>query len=103
MGYFLKREKIDYMTAAYKFREMFPELKNIPAEQVYDKIRFSDIEMYKKDKKKTNILMRSTMPLALVVIVLLVVFSPITFIFRGTWAHGSMRLENWFRALRLIH
>jgi hypothetical protein len=88
-----------------KFRETFPELKNVPSEEMCDRWVSLGIDFYTEEKVQVGIWMRLTLPFALITMLLMILSLPIVFIVTGNWGYKfgeKNRLLNWFRALRLL-
>jgi hypothetical protein len=88
-----------------KFRETFPELNKVSREEMCDRWISLGINFYTEEKKEVKGWIRLTLPFALILLVLMIVGLPFTFILTGKWSYGDgdkSRIRNWFRALHLV-
>jgi len=87
-----------------KFKEVFPELKNVDSEELCDRFIDLKMEFYYEEKTKVPFWMRLTLPFALLLMITMLLATPINFIFTGEWGYSlgdKNIILNWFRALRL--
>ncbi len=87
-----------------KFKEVFPELKNVDSEELCDRFIDLKMEFYYEEKTKVPFWMRLTLPFALLLTIIMLLATPINFIFTGEWGYSlgdKNIILNWFRALRL--
>lgn len=84
---------------AIELKNRIPELSNIDTDDIVDNLRGSGIAVVKKQLNNTPPLLRLTLPFAIVVIILLLVFSPVKFMITGDWGYRWRWMENWFRAV----
>lgn len=87
------------------FRETFPELSKVDNEELADRFINLKLDFYTEVKSPVQPIIRLTLPFALLLMLLMLLFTPIKFIFTGTWGYSisrKPRLLNWFRSLRLI-
>lgn len=91
-----------YMNYIPKFQEIFPELKNLTKEELADRFRTLGIEFYTTERKPVPILIRFTMPFALVTFAIMVLFMPLHYLITGQWRYSlkdNSKLMNWFSAV----
>lgn len=87
-----------------RFQEVFPELKNIGREEMCDRFIELDIEFYCEEKTPVPFWLRLTLPFAIATMLIMLLITPIMFIFTGRWGYSLGEkniLLNWFRAMRL--
>jgi len=99
MSYFWKRRKADWYEVTDVLKKSFPELKNYYPDDVVSYLRCCSLEFYKKEKIKTNPLIRITLPFAFVFAIILIVISPISYIITGKWGYKMNWVGNWFKHL----
>ena len=88
-----------------RFRELFPELKNVNTEDLADRFIDLNLDFYYEEKVPVSWWIRLTLPFALIMMLLMFLFLPINFILIGNWGYGyseKNRVLNWFKSLRLI-
>jgi hypothetical protein len=93
-----------YINHMPKFKKVFPELSNIDSEEMANRFIELGMDFYYEEKKPVSFWMRLTLPLALIVMLLMYGFLPISFLIRGKWSYSlgeKNRLLNWFRSLKL--
>ena len=86
------------------FQKVFPELSQINSEELADRFIELGLEFYSEEKKPVPVWMRLTLPFALLLMIIMIIGTPIAFIFTGEWGYAlgnENRILNWFRALRL--
>lgn len=88
-----------------KFKTIFPELSRLDDDELEK--RFEDLNMtfFYEEKKPVHFLIRLTLPFAIVVMLLMLIVSPITFLINGRWGYSlgkSNVIFNWFRSLKLL-
>lgn len=91
-----------YMNYVPKFKETFPELKDISSEDLADRFRGLGIEFYTAERKPTPLLIRLTMPFAFTVFVVMIALSPLHYLATGRWRYrlaDNSKLMNWFEAV----
>lgn len=89
-----------------RFKEVFPELKNISSEEMCERWIDLGIDFYEEKQTSVTPWMRLTLPFALILLVLMFVGLPIVFLITGKWSYPNTKkntILNWFRALRLTH
>lgn len=87
-----------------KFRETFPELNKVDSEEMCDRWVSLGIEFYTEKTVPVPAWIRITLPLALITMLVMLLATPIMFMFTGYWGYKlgeKNRILNWFRALRL--
>ena len=95
----LKRESEFY--AARDLKNIFPELNKLNSDEIENRLRKSDIEIFTETKRPVKWWIRLTLPFAVIVWIILFVGLPITFIVRGEWGYKIDRIMNWFKQLGL--
>lgn len=86
------------------FKKTFPELSKIDNEELCDRLIELKMDFYYEEKAPVNFWMRLTLPFAIIMMFLMILSLPITFLITGEWGYSlgkKNRLLNWFRALRL--
>ena len=76
-----------YINYIPKFKETFPELKNVSGEDMADRFRKLGVEFYTTERKPVSLLVRFTMPFAFIT---------------GKWRYdleNNIKLLNWFDAV----
>lgn len=101
----LKRVYSDgYMNYVPKFKETFPELKNLTREELADRFKSLGVEFYTVERKSIPILIRLTMPFAFVTVIIMVLFMPFHYLISGRWHYSlkdNCKLFNWLTAIGL--
>ncbi|WKW47277.1 hypothetical protein P3875_04215 [Myroides sp. JBRI-B21084] len=88
-----------------KFRETFPELQKITSDELYERFKNLGLDFYTEEKTNVRPLIRLTLPFALVLMLLMLIWLPFNFLITGNWNYGNgdkSRILNWFRELRLV-
>ena len=88
-----------------KFRETFPELKNVSSEEMRDRWISLGIDFYTEKKTPVKTWLRFTLPFAIILMLLMLIGLPIAFLITGKWFYPHTkkdRILNWFRSLRLL-
>lgn len=86
------------------FKKVFPEPAKLDNEELCNRFIDLNIEFYYEEKTPINFWTRLTLPFALIIMILMFISLPLTFIVTGQWGYslGSKnRLYNWFKSLRL--
>ena len=88
----------------HDFKNKFPELSKLDSEELCD--RFSDLNMdfYYEKKTEVNNLVRLTLPFAIILVLLMFILLPITFMITGKWGFPiteKNKIYNWFKILKL--
>ncbi len=99
MSFFWRLKKINYYFAAIKLHKILSKLNKYSVEEIEDELRSSNLEIYEEERIQNNILIRLTMPFALLTMLVLILLSPINYILSGHWGYKWLPLRNWFRAL----
>jgi len=92
---------INYMP---NFKKVFPELKNVSGEEMADRFIELGLDYFTEEQDKVKIWVRLTLPFALIVMLIMLVGLPITFLITGRWGYNLSDenfLLNWFRMLKL--
>jgi len=92
---------INYMP---EFKKVFPELKHISSEELADRFIKLGLDYFTEIETPVKPLIRLTLPFALLVMLLMLMFLPINFIITGRWGYSlndKNVLLNWFRMLHL--
>lgn len=89
-----------------KFRELFPELRNVDSEELADRFIDLGLDFYTEKKTPVKFVTRLTLPFALIAMLLMFMFMPFNFLITGNWGYtiskSNPRLLNWFRSLGLF-
>jgi len=86
------------------FKKVFPELSKVSSGELCDRFIDLNIDFYCEEKKPVNLWIRLTLPFAILTMLTMLIFLPLTFLITGKWGYSlgeKNRLLNWFRALRL--
>lgn len=87
-----------------RLKEVFPELKGVSSEELADRFIELDLDFYYEEKTPVSPLIRITMPFAVLLFLLMMLFIPVKFLFTGSWGYslgGENRILNWFRVLKI--
>ena len=94
-------------TSTYDVRkwieEIVPEItayqnSKLWEEEWYDKVRYSEYVLYKKQKKKTpNFFLRLTMPFAWLIWLIMLVCLPVNYIITGDWKYDHRIYDYIFK------
>lgn len=88
-----------------RFKELFPELKKVSNEDLVDRFIDLGLDFYTEKKKSVSKFNRLTMPFALILMLLMLIFMPLLFLLTGSWKYPlteKSKILNWFRSLKLI-
>lgn len=99
MATFWRLKRKDFYFTAIELKRIFPELRNSYTETIEGYLKTSNLEWYYKEKVKSPIWIRLTLPLAFVAMIVLFVLMPINYIVTGHWGYKYEPLTNWFRSL----
>lgn len=91
-----------YMNYVPKFKETFPELKDISSEDLADRFRELGVEFYTAERKPIPIIIRLTMPFAFVTLIAMLALLPLHYFITGKWRYDlkdNNKLMNWFDAV----
>ena len=95
-----------YMNYIPKFRETFPELKELSNEELCERWKEMDVEFYSIKQKPVRFWVRLTLPLALILMLLMYIYLPINFIIKGKWGYeihkNKFQIYNWLKMLHLL-
>ena len=86
------------------FSKVFPELSKVNNEELADRFIELGLDFYTEEKTPVPIWVRFTMPFALIVMLLMIIWLPINFFITGKWGYSlgdKNILLNWFRSVRL--
>lgn len=93
-----------YLNRIPGFLEEFPELKGLDKEELGRRFDNLNIEYYQEDVTKVNLLIRFTLPIAVILLLSMYLFMPVYFIITGKWGYSlgnNNKIINWFKALKL--
>lgn len=99
MSFFWKRKSADKYSFASWLKGEFPELRKYDTEQLWDALRETEYEVFYLDKKPVRLLVRLTMPIAVVFGLLMILASPINYIITGKWGYSKLWIRNWFEQI----
>ena len=99
MAFYWRLKKKNYYFTAIELKKLIPELKKCSAEEIENNLRGSDMEFFYSEKIKTPLMIRITLPIALIVVLLLVLGMPLNYIICGKWGYKWEWLSNWLRSL----
>lgn len=88
-----------------RLREVFPELKKISSEELCDRFIDLKLDFYTEEKTKVKLITRLSLPFALIMYLLMLIYLPINFIISGKLGYGfndKNYIYNWFKSLRLV-
>lgn len=94
-----KVKKMSLESAAFELKRALPQLKKVFSDEIVDHLQGTGLEFRKAEKAKTPVLVRLTLPFALIAFVLFLVLLPVKYIFTGKWYYEWNWLENWFKSL----
>jgi hypothetical protein len=83
---------------------VFPELSKIDSEEMADRFIELGLDFYTTQDAPVSILLRLTMPFALLTMAIMFIGIPINFLITGKWGYsigGKNILINWFKSLGL--
>lgn len=86
------------------FKKVFPELNKLSSEELCDRLIELDMDFYYEEQTPISLWLRLTLPFALVVFLIMLLFLPINFMVTGKWGYSlgdKNRVLNWFKALKL--
>lgn len=88
-----------------RFDEIFPELKKVSSEDMCDRWIDLGVDFYTERQTKVPFFVRITLPFAVLLFILMLIFIPIRFLVKGTWSYDLNNkniVYNWFKSLRLL-
>lgn len=91
--------RMDYHQAAWRLKDILPELKKTYSDEIVDNLRGSDLQFYYVEKAKSPIWIRLTLPIALIVMLTLFILMPVNYMITGRWGYKYEPLTNWLRSL----
>lgn len=86
------------------FKKTFPELSKVNSEELADRFIELGLDFYTEERKPVHFLTRLTLPFALILLILMLIFLPLNFLITGRWGYSLGKdnyILNWFRSLRL--
>lgn len=99
MKTFWRLTKMDYHQAAFRLKEVLPELSKKYSDEIVNHLRGTDLQFYYVEKVKQPVWIRLTLPIALIVMLTLFLLLPVNFIITGHWGYKYAPLTNWLRSL----
>ena len=80
-----------------KFKEIFPELKNVSREEMRDRWIKLDVYFYTYEIAPVKTWVRFTLPFALILMLLMYIGLPFHFLITGKWAYplGEKKKQNF--------
>lgn len=99
MAFYYRLKRKSDLDVAKQLRQAFPELKKMLIVEIEERLSELDFDFYQDEKLKTSLLVRLTIPFALVVMVVLIAVMPINYMITGRWGYKWEWLSNWFRSL----
>lgn len=88
-----------------KLKTVFPEIKHLDDYELSDRFRELNLKFYSEEIKPVNGWIRLTLPFAIVLFLLMIVFIPVYFIITGKWSYeltNKSIVRNWFAKLRIL-
>lgn len=88
-----------------KFKETFPELNKLSSSELADRFSKLKVNFYIEEKVSTKKLIRATLPFAIILFILMIIFLPINFLITGNWYYNNFedsKIYNWFGQLKLL-
>jgi hypothetical protein len=101
MKTYWRLKKMDKFSSAVELINRIPELKKINSEYIIDNMRGSNMEFYYKEEIKTSLLIRLTLPFALIIMLILLIVMPINYIISGKWGYKWLWFANWLESLNI--
>ncbi len=95
----------NHMNHIPRFREIFPELKNVSDEEMCNRWISLGINFYTQEKTEVKWYLRLTLPFAIALLLLMFVSLPVNFLITGYWGYSfskNNRIYNWLTALKLF-
>ena len=87
------------------FKKVFPELSKINSEEMADRFIDLGLDFYTEEEVPVNLLTRLSLPFALIVMMLMLIWLPINYLITGKWGYSintsNPSLFNWLRSLGL--
>lgn len=89
-----------------EIKNQFPELKNLSSETMCDRLDQLGIDVYyeQKGNRAPSVIVRLTLPFAIITFVLLLLLKPVNYLITGNWYY-NMRyfapIVNWLISLGL--
>lgn len=93
-----------YANRIPRLKEVFPEISHLDNEELRDRFIDLNLEFYCEKVKPVPVLLRLTLPFAIIVFLLMIISLPVVFLITGRWSYSlgdKNRILNWFRALGL--
>lgn len=89
-----------------RFMELFPELKKVDREELADRFHELKLDFYCEEITPVSFWLRITLPLAIILSIVMLVFIPVKFIFDGKWGYslGEKNIVlNYLKSLKLVY
>lgn len=93
-----------YMNYIPNFDKTFPELSHLGSEEMCDRLRSLGLNFYTEKLTPVKWWIRLTLPFALIVMLLMILFLPFNFLITGKWGYSlgeKNYILNWLRSLKL--
>ena len=93
-----------YANYVPNFKKVFPELKKLTSEELCDRFIELQMDFYHEEKAPTPLLIRLTMPFAVILFVVMLVGVPFNYLATGRWGYSlgkDNKILNWFRSVGL--
>ena len=93
-----------YLNHIPNFQKEFPELIGVDSEELCDRFSRLGLDFYTEKKTPIKWWIRITLPFALLLMLLMLIFLPFNYMFTGEWGYSlgdKNRILNYLKALRL--
>lgn len=87
-----------------QLKKVFPELSKLNNEPIAKFFIDLKMDFYYEEETPVKAWVRITLPFAIILMLLMLLLSPIVFMFTGKWGYSmgkKNRILNWFKSLRL--
>jgi hypothetical protein len=88
-----------------KLKKVFPEIKHLDDYELSARFRELNLIFYSEEIKPVNGWIRLTLPFAIILFLLMIVFTPVYFLITGKWSYeltNKSVVRNWFAKLRIL-
>lgn len=92
---------LDYIP---NFKQVFPELKHLNSEELCERFCEMNVNFYTEEESPVKLIMRLTLPFAVILMLIMFITLPIKFLITGKWRYdfsGRAIIINWWRSLRI--
>lgn len=94
-----------YLNYIPRFKNEFPELSKVDSEELCDRFKRLNLDFYYEEVKPIKLWVRLTLPFAVILYLIMLLFIPFNFLITGAWGYSlndKNIILNWFRSLKMM-